>query len=113
MAEPKAKAAAEAVQAQEVKAEEGTKFKSVELAVKIEGIAAPIRTMSQNPNDEAKAKRGMKCMQCLKPTLVKSIHTGLTYVFPQLSPVWVHKTDVNLCGSKGASHYDPKVKISE
>lgn len=80
-------------------------FEPKTIFVKIDGISTPIRTLSQNPVDAAKKKKGMVCMQTLKPTLVKSITTGLTYIFPELSPVWVHPKDVNLCGGQGAAPY--------
>lgn len=84
---------------------ETTEFKSELISVKVKGITNPIRTMTQNPDDKAKAARGMVCMMMLTPAVVKSIATGLTYVFPECGAVWVHKNDVNLCGGKGAAPY--------
>lgn len=92
----------------EVKAFEAKKIKVV-----LEGQLLPIITVSQNPNDEAKEARGMKCMMCLDARVVKSITTGLTYVFPPLEAVWVHKLDVNLCGGKGAVPYRKMVVADE
>lgn len=85
--------------------EQEVAFQPREILVKLKGQLLPIKTIAQNPNDEAKKARGMTCMMCTDARIVKSIHTGLTYVFPPLEAVWVHKDDVNLCAGSGAAPY--------
>lgn len=83
--------------------------KPTHVTFEMKGQILPMRVKIQNPNDPKKAKRGMKCMQMLRDTVVKSKFTGLSYTFPKLKPVWVHKNDVNLCASKGAAAYDESI----